>query len=562
MHLHDTDLDPMGLGLAAIWGAFEQAGAQNGPLPLDMGRNMRTLPVVGETRVTSPLSPWLASSSDSLAGEATLPSIVVMIVHGTFPRGFVKQLRRKLQAAFARLLRKSCPESELWPVPAVDENARWWFESNSEFEKDLINLTERPHHNIKFMRFLWSGENSFAERADAADKLRKQLLASIAAAPGVPHVIVAHSHGGTIAVAALDKRRRDETPRVQGLLTLGTPFLRLAWRWRRDANAAEAGTDGPRAFAFLPATLLVMAPLLTADYALRASAATGVFLLALSILAAMRLSIVGATGIALLTILFGGEALRTDIIAVALGALFACFPFDAWLPNRLAVRGVRYVQDAPIILACPLLALRMPRDEASLVIGLGQVMQGAWYWQSKVVGLLLWPWAIALRAATALGTHPAGPNWWRRALSTFALFGVVFASYGLIGELASVLGIWTPPSMGPAPMPAWWIALMLIVYGMLAAVVLCISWALLWAIPSLAISLVAGGEAFFVPVATQVDAEPLPNASGEDGKESASMSLEILYGAHPCGLNHSLYQSGEVRRRVAAWLLMHLDAQN
>jgi len=52
---------------------------------------------------------------------------------------------------------------------------------------------------------------------------------------------------------------------------------------------------------------------------------------------------------------------------------------------------------------------------------------------------------------------------------------------------------------------------------------------LAWALPTIGISLVTGREAFMLPVATLVEAEPLPNARASDGLRPAEMDLEILY---------------------------------
>jgi len=77
---------------------------------------------------------------------------------------------------------------------------------------------------------------------------------------------------------------------------------------------------------------------------------------------------------------------------------------------------------------------------------------------------------------------------------------------------------------------------------------------LAWSLPTMAISLATGREAFMLPAATLVNAEPLPNARASDGRGPAEMALEILYEAQPAGLNHSLYDAPEVRDRIAAWL--------
>lgn len=71
--------------------------------------------------------------------------------------------------------------------------------------------------------FDWSGRNSHAARAVAARDLVERLRDRIAAHPDAVHHIVAHSHGGNVAMHAL--RRPDLQSRVSSVVCLGTPFI-------------------------------------------------------------------------------------------------------------------------------------------------------------------------------------------------------------------------------------------------------------------------------------------------------------------------------------------------
>jgi pimeloyl-ACP methyl ester carboxylesterase len=56
---------------------------------------------------------------------------------------------------------------------------------------------------IAFETLEWSGANTHRARREAAQKLRAQLADSIAANPLARHFLVAHSHGGNVALYAM-----------------------------------------------------------------------------------------------------------------------------------------------------------------------------------------------------------------------------------------------------------------------------------------------------------------------------------------------------------------------
>ncbi len=82
--------------------------------------------------------------------NTSAPRLLVMVVHGTFPRGGGGlQLRRNWLAAWARLRGSTTEEASLWPAPApvpldkTKPNKRHCFEAGSEFENDLIQRAEK-----------------------------------------------------------------------------------------------------------------------------------------------------------------------------------------------------------------------------------------------------------------------------------------------------------------------------------------------------------------------------------------------------------------------------------
>lgn len=73
-----------------------------------------------------------------------------------------------------------------------------------------------------FRMFNWSAANRFAARRAAAEELRRELEQSLTEHPDADHFVVAHSHGGNIALAALTSRLSGA---LCGLACLATPVL-------------------------------------------------------------------------------------------------------------------------------------------------------------------------------------------------------------------------------------------------------------------------------------------------------------------------------------------------
>jgi len=133
-----------------------------------------------------------------------------------------------------------------------------------------------------------------------------------------------------------------------------------------------------------------------------------------ALVAAWRTSLIAATTI--IAIVFEYLAARrcvwdllvaaASLFAIA-GTLFAAAGGTSVL--RLFEVGMREVEDEPLSLPCPLLALRAPRDEASLIIGLGQVVQGLWHAAARFVVLAAGPLGRRLAPPGSDGTIS---SWW------------------------------------------------------------------------------------------------------------------------------------------------------
>ncbi|WP_263843382.1 esterase/lipase family protein [Roseobacter sinensis] len=78
---------------------------------------------------------------------------------------------------------------------------------------------------VAFHTILWSGRNSVAARRAASDDLHRRVTRSLKRHPDRRHLVIAHSHGGNIAMQALS-RDFELGARCQ-LICLSTPFLVL-----------------------------------------------------------------------------------------------------------------------------------------------------------------------------------------------------------------------------------------------------------------------------------------------------------------------------------------------
>jgi hypothetical protein len=139
------------------------------------------------------------------------PQLLITLVHGTWPHGFVRTF--------------------FW-TPRRRHRSPLWFEDGSPF---LSRLSAELHDiSHKITPLLWSGENSIFERDKAAHVLAEYLLDEHAQHPQATQLVIAHSHGGNVALCALNhlqKREaaqlREEEPANPFIVTLATPFVEV-----------------------------------------------------------------------------------------------------------------------------------------------------------------------------------------------------------------------------------------------------------------------------------------------------------------------------------------------
>ncbi|MGE0857166.1 MAG: hypothetical protein AB7L18_13860, partial [Hyphomicrobiaceae bacterium] len=102
-----------------------------------------------------------------------------------------------------------------------DEGPRWW-QRQSRFTQRLAHaLTLRGIAPVSFEPVHWSGANSDHDRLDGA----RRVAASVAALnkAGRPYSVVAHSHGGNVAMEGLGSAR--SLGALSGVISFGTPFF-------------------------------------------------------------------------------------------------------------------------------------------------------------------------------------------------------------------------------------------------------------------------------------------------------------------------------------------------
>jgi Alpha/beta hydrolase family len=100
-------------------------------------------------------------------------------------------------------------------------------------------LREHLPGSVEIRPFRWSGANGFRKREAAAHALREHLLRAMNDEPGAVHFVIAHSHGGNIAMLAAGEQSVEK--RLAGIVCLSTPFLQARPRPLGAARIASAG---------------------------------------------------------------------------------------------------------------------------------------------------------------------------------------------------------------------------------------------------------------------------------------------------------------------------------
>jgi hypothetical protein len=128
--------------------------------------------------------------------------LLITVVHGTWPDGLLRTLLGKK--------RRAC----------------WFNEGSSFFARLTRELGDIPH---KIKSLPWSGENSVRVRDETAFHLAECLSAEHREHPQATQLVVAHSHGGNIALRALHYLQKREDPEAAAplIVTLAAPFVEI-----------------------------------------------------------------------------------------------------------------------------------------------------------------------------------------------------------------------------------------------------------------------------------------------------------------------------------------------
>ena len=255
---------------------------------------------------------------NSSASSRQIP-VHVHLVHGTWAYGL--------------------PLARCWFRGFRARKSRLWFQPASRFRRSLQENVDVPLH---FIHFRWSGRNSFLARQQAAVEFSEHLARCIRLAPNVPHFVIAHSHGGTVAFEAIFNSNFKWVDNIAGVLSMATPFVSLAPR-PQGRRALFLPLFGP--IALLAAWLAVYS---SDDFLVR----LWDFGVDLSILSAL-----------VLTVLLLDSPLTEKILSTLEGLYPKVFQIE------------NYEQRLSQVLGCPWLAIRAPGDEASLTIGLAQCVE-------------------------------------------------------------------------------------------------------------------------------------------------------------------------------------------
>ena len=88
----------------------------------------------------------------------------------------------------------------------------------------LSNVAADLGRDLEWVSYKWSGKNSFAARAEAANKLVDDLSLSFEREPNAEHVIIAHSHGGSVSLIAARELDVRGPHLLSKLICLASPF--------------------------------------------------------------------------------------------------------------------------------------------------------------------------------------------------------------------------------------------------------------------------------------------------------------------------------------------------
>lgn len=112
-----------------------------------------------------------------------------------------------------------------------------WTSEGSVLRQRLAEATHEAGGDIAFDVFEWSGQNTHKARVRAGYQLASHIRKIREVNPNCRHFIVAHSHGGNVALLA--HKHLPVESHALGIATLGTPFIRAKLDERLQGRSLE-----------------------------------------------------------------------------------------------------------------------------------------------------------------------------------------------------------------------------------------------------------------------------------------------------------------------------------
>lgn len=100
-----------------------------------------------------------------------------------------------------------------------------WTSPDSDFVRSVRSLLPG---DVSVYSHTWSGANSQKARRQASTELKQKLIDQFERHPAAAHFVIGHSHGGNVAMYALDDDSVQS--RVNGVLCVNTPFITVTTR--------------------------------------------------------------------------------------------------------------------------------------------------------------------------------------------------------------------------------------------------------------------------------------------------------------------------------------------
>ena len=404
--------------------------------------------------------------------QAMQPDLILFLVHGTWPCGLLKHIIRS------------------------KNHEQIWIHPSSAFcgAMAMPNITLRP--------FYWSGDNSILQRQLAVSQLRGELIEARIAYPEARILVLAHSHGGNIAIKASTSKT------VDGIVTLGTPFL----HFHNNANSNPETTALVEVSQVLSVTILVWLLLNTT-----------VFLLIHSIVRSYD------------------PANATSLIHdFTEPIILATLLTNGWIAKHIYQRLYRKLGDFRRRLMLfdeidlrarpPLLIIRATRDEASLSLAVSQIAQ---ILVEVISSRALYLGGLPIQF---IDRHPR---------FGFLLFIAANSAFGIF--IAQVLNHTLPSVVSPfvaralvlvvASMSFYYLTFLSLFLGFLG---FCTG----------LILTVFGREMFCCGLMVEANAEPTP----QGGSYMVRTITPVKDEDRPSPMRHSLHELPEVRNLVREWV--------